>query len=670
MRTIIINTLGSELRQNPLFYLPFSTEQFLWMEKPLNIIEECVEDLCGYNESQHTHQGCHIVVLISLASYKLACYEKPRTAIKQSMFAYLNTKLLHPLVQDRKQQVAGVSVVFVLTQPMEGTCGIPTEDIELHVLGIDPEDDNIESIKLSDDNGGQTIDLTEPFANILNDHRKGRENAKNHSLSPEKHSGLNSLRRAVSEKLKQLQTCKYLLPGDETWHTLPVEQMEYRMLTDDWDIFCLDIQLNLSEHLQANLNSDTVWQLKLTPHDPQVLRERIKLAIRRVRYLRQNTPKLSFYELTQQDYSAEPDISGEIWGKLLKADHLPGITEAAQDAELEESELEAKILQEKESLGKKLRHSWLLVGKEKKRFDQYYQQLQDQYKPDVAEKHQRAILDICSESFVAWRRNLLSRKNGLPTEAKAMQMPAFDQAVHEEEIANTQRQWGEAAVAQLEDYADVREEAEEIKAECRKAYRLWPDGEFNATSKFFLYSIVLAALFVLQMLLPYVMITMRQTGVEISRYLHFSFSVLLFVSLYLIGLIIWMRALCKQLGKYTEKMFWLLQNSHLHRRQSIARAVNSYGSILPRCAFCYERLKMMQMIHEENLQRKERYNSHAKLLAKAEEWLFEMRSMLRMPEERSNEQLDVRGGINFELAPSHPKNVPYYAFLSEKWGRY
>ena len=249
-------------------------------------------------------------------------------------------------------------------------------------------------------------------------------------------------------------------------------------------------------------------------------------------------------------------------------------------------------------------------------------------------------------------------------------MPAYDGAQYEKKLDEAQRKWGTETVQQLEDYTDVRKQAEQIKAKFRKTYRLWPDGEFNATSKFCVYSAVLAGLFLLQMLLPYVGITMGQEGIALSRYMHFGASIVLFVVLYGVGVLVWMRSLCKQLHNCTMELYSLLQDSHRRRRQSIIRAVEIYGSVLPQCTLSYEELQRLRAIHEENLHRKERYNTHMQLLSKAEELLYELRTMLRLQHGTVTEDFQPVGGINYEKPPSHPENVPFYVLMSEKWGRY
>lgn len=672
MRTIIINTLGSALRQNPLFYLPFGNDRFYWMESSVDTINACVEQMCCYNDAQDVRQECHLVILVSLANYKLARYEQLRLAYKEALIAHINSKLLNPLLQDKKEQVAGVSIVFVLPQQMSGTNGIPAEDINLHILGIDPKAGQVETFALTDDNGVKTADLSDLFTNESNDYRISRQNVIDSGKSEEQSlECVRKLRSAVADKLAKMQLCKYLRPGEETPVILPMEQVEYYQPTDDWDMFSVDMQLNLCEHLQENLNSETVWALKLVPHDVQTVQQRLQLAKQRVRYLREHAPGLAFYAEDQTSQSQPVrNISGRIWQKLTEGEGLPGAKDAKLEADRSEREKQAAVEQEKRSLGKELRQAWLLIGQEKKKFEWAYDQLQKQYEPEAATRQQKQILDACSDAFVDWRREVLSRQDVFPKEATLTQLPVFDEVEHQKALSQAQQAWGEAAVSQLEDYTDVREEAEKVKADFRKAYRLWPDGEFNATSKFLIYTAVLAGLFLLQMLLPYVFITMGQEGVQLSRYLHFSLSAFVFISLYAVGLLIWMRVMCKQLHQYTMKMGDLLYKSHRRRRESIIHAVQAYGVILPNCTLCYEELEQKRVIHEENLQRRERYNTHLRLLSKADELLHELCTLLRLPDVENAGQPKVNGGIDFELAPSHPNNMPYYVFLSENWGRY
>lgn len=668
MRTIIINTLGSELRKNPLFYLPFQAEQFHWIEKDLQQVDSCAQEIAVYQSEQGQRQDYHLILLLSLAQLPSAELSNMRQVYEDMLTAYLNDHLLDSLCQDQKLPPVGVSLVYMLQERLDGEGNVEAGKELDRIFGFQEYQKELPPLVLKNRNGDAVVDFSvffqdaaSAYACNLKEQNDGKTITQDHALL--------KLREDMKSHIKSRQRCLYIPTGMDERVALNSQVIEFAPRTTEWDLCCVDLQINLCEHLQAYLDSTQIWKLELQPHDPKELHQRIQLAVARVRHLRNNAPRLNFFTL-EADEVKQQNITGDIWEKLRSKGDLPGVEKAFSDAEQQAEAREAALNAERDSLAKELKHAWLLIGREKKRFEKWYANLQADFEPGAAQKQQRAILDICADTFAEWRRKLLSRKTGLPAQAKETELPVFERASFEEEVSRAQQDWGEAAVAQLEDYTDVRQEAEQIKADFRKAYRLWPDGEFNTTSKFFVYSAVLAVLFLLQMLLPYMTITMGQPGFEISRFVHLLLSLLLFAGLYLVGLLIWMRALCKQLKGYTEKMYWLWQESNFRRRKSIVRAVESYGEVLPRCALCYERLLQLQQIHEENLQRKERYNSHAKLLAKAEELLHELCSLLRMSDSATSIGVDVNGGINFELAPSHPENMPYYVFLSEKWGRF
>ena len=666
MRTIIINTLGNELRQNQLFYLPFQAEQFHWIEKPLQEIAQCSQEIVAYQSEQGQRQDYHIILLVALAQLESVELMSVRQIYIQTLQAYLNEEFLLPLCQQMQTPPTGVSVVYMLAEKNDGQGDGEMERELDRIFGFTEQMQQVPTLVMKDKNGSAVLDVTKLFDSSLVSYQASMEQQSNEPLAQADYA-LEQLRRHMLERIGALQECKYIPIGKDITVTLNCEMMEFAPLTTDWDLCCLDMQLNLSEHLQAHLNSNTIWKLDLIPHDAQTLHRRLAQAVRRVQYLQQEAPRLAFFELEQPLANlTRRDISGEIWTELLENTQLPGVEEAKLNAALQAEEQAAK---EGAKLGDKLRKAWLLIGLEKKRFDNYCRLMEEQFAPEVAQKQQKDVLDICAKVFGKWRREVLNRKEKFPTEPKAVQMPVFDGSMYEQELDEAQKKWGAATVRQLEDYEDVRQQAEQIKADFRKEYRLWPDGNLNATTKFCIYSLVLAILFLIQMMVPYVGITMGQSGAALSRYAHFATSVLLFVGLYGVGVLFWLRGMCKRLHKHTTAMYFLLQDSHRRRRESIAQAVEIYGSVLPQCTISYEQLQWMRLIHEENLQRKERYNTHMQLLSKAEELLYELRTLLRMQGEMTVEMPRVSGGIDYEKPPSHPDNVPYYVFMSEKWGR-
>jgi hypothetical protein len=171
------------------------------------------------------------------------------------------------------------------------------------------------------------------------------------------------------------------------------------------------------------------------------------------------------------------------------------------------------------------------------------------------------------------------------------------------------------------------------------------------------------------MILPFVGITVKTASAQLSGYIHLGVSIAVFAGLYALGVVIWLRMLCSRVGKHSQSLFELLQQTHLRRRQSIMDAVETYGKRLPACMIEYENLKRLERIYAANLLRKSHYHTHVQILDKAEEILLEMHTLLRLPKDVDVEDDNpLKGQINYQCAPSDPANVPYYIFLSEKWG--
>ena len=143
----------------------------------------------------------------------------------------------------------------------------------------------------------------------------------------------------------------------------------------------------------------------------------------------------------------------------------------------------------------------------------------------------------------------------------------------------------------------------------------------------------------------------------------------MFAGLYAVGAVIWLRVLCERLSEYTQELYEVLQKTHRRRRQSIIDAVETYGSRLPECMIQYDRLKKQEQLYAMNLLRKKHFHTHAQILQKAEEVLLEMHTLLQLPiDNTETDEAKTNKQLEYQCAPSDPKNVPLYIFLSEKWG--
>ena len=667
MRTVIINTLDSELRQTPLLYLPFREDQFLWLEEPMATIENAAEAICIHSYNQGKIQDYHLVVLVSLAHYPYAKERQLRDKYKALLFMHLNTKLLLPLAEAHNLPPKAVSVVFLVPRMSDGTGGVP-QGRELDViLGFHEENSKIEQLVLTADDG-TTLELTEHFQHLLHDYGVSKENELSYSGSTDREYALKSFRSALEQTIKDKQRCRYIPVGQEAYREIPAEQLEFAPKTNSWDMFCVDLQMNLSDHL-VDAAFGTNWRLQLQAHDDMAIQEAVSLALQRVRYLRNGAPQESYYPLNYQPatFGAEK-LPNDMWKALMEKTDLPGIAELKAFMG-EEMDLSVDASAEDVTLPDgKLRNAWLLFGRQKKLFEKQCAILEEQFDTEKAQAQQKTVLDTCAQRFKEWRVKVLSRIAEPAEAASEIQMPNFDRQKVEAELADAQQAYGRVCVDKLEDYDDFLQEAEQIKAEARKICRLWPGDSAAPTRRFFVFSAVLGVCFLVLMLLPYILIALGQENVKLAQYLSVPVNLCIFAGLYLAGILWWMRALCRELAECTRKMYKLLQRSHARRRMSIMQTICAYGQELPRCTICYENLQHLQTVHEDNLRRKRHFHTHMRILDKAEELLVEMHTLLRLNIDNSKKDITSKKQVNYQCAPSAPENVPCYIFLSKKWG--
>ena len=663
MRTIIINTLGSELRHEPLFYLPFQESQLLWLDESINGIHTCPEQIAAYQADQLKIQDYHLVVLVSTADYPDAQFDRICSLYKKLLFAHINESILLPLAQTWQIPPAAVSVVYVLKELSDGEGGMAVGKEYDAIFGFDALQAPVQSLRIVPTNGGEPLVMDRMFADAMSDYTNALAFQADAIAQFDPEHALSTLREGITEKVTLLQQCAYTLPGHTEKLQLSVEKLDYFPLTSRWDLLSLDLQINLSEHLAQQCRDTGSLSLRLTPHDERTLRKRVSLARERVQYLREKAPRETFYPLKNQPrVSNIGSLSAQIWADLLaQKGTLPGVTEAHALSENTDEEAVPLL--------KKPYHAWLLIGAEKKQFEQLCQTLENEYNADAAEAQQATIFDTCAKVFTSWRKKALSMKPALPESDSESEIPMFDATKAKADLAAAQQEFGKICAEQLDDYLDVRKEAEELKARFRKVYRLWPGDGCSATKHFWIYSIILAVAFLLQMMLPYLGLTMGTEGFAVSRYVHFGLSLGLFAGLYLAGLLLWMGALCRQLHALTVQMHELLLRSSQRRRDSIAAVVDAYGRVLPNCTIHYEQLKELEYIHRTNLTRKDRYNTHIDILDKAEAALNKLHTQLRIPEDPVLMDRPAAGaGIDYQKSPSHPDNVSFYVLLSEKWG--
>lgn len=673
MRTIIINTLGRELTKNPLFFLPFREDHMFWLERDLSGIDACAEEISAICNDQIKRQDYRLVVLADPVSFYQGEVAIARECYKKLILASLNRKLLAPLVRQSNLIPRSVTVVFLISHQEDGDKGIHADEVVDRVFGIGPQDQPIQSLRLTRVLPGgnlEYLDVTDLFSTALSDHSSKMElrRAAGQSLTDEVVFG--DLRSALNDDLRALQICSYVPAGGTSEINLPIRVLEFIPKTTVPQLIWADLQLDLCDYLADQVrhpNADA--ELQLPTHTQEDLEKRIFRAGQRVELLMHRAPRQSYYPLKNQPRQSDSaGLAGKIWEGLAKEAHrLPGIIDACPE------EYAANIPGKKAKAqrpSEKLNLAWFHVGKAAAEFQKECDKLESEYNQEFVEEQQQAVLDICAQEFRSARSSSLRQSISLPPEPTEPTQPELDADKLRQELVRSQQECTRFTADKLADYSDVRQEAEVIKARFRKASRFWSPDSGSANTQFFqVYSVVMALLFLAQIMLPYIGITLGQSGVELDRYVHFLLSVAVFAGLYCIGLLVWLRGLCDELNAYTEDMSMLIWKSARRRAESITAAVDAYSGLLPKCMALNEDLRELEYIHAVNETRKEHYNAHMETLKKADELLQELATQLQLPDRDQHIEPEfISRGMDYHLPPSHGRNLPYYTLLSDEWG--
>lgn len=668
MRTIIINTLGRELPRQKLFFLPFRDDQMFWMDQDMGLIGACAEKIERLSISRDKRQDYRLIVLADLAGFESVDKQLVRECYQQLLRGYLNYTLIEPLARQRHLPPQQVTVIFVVTRKTLGSGNVQPERVLDYVLGLDTQAQPFQKLVLTRARPAGTmeqLDISGMFAGQLRAHNAAMPEKTDESVL---RSTLKIFRQALENRLRDLQKCSYTPDGSDSTQQIPLEGVEFFPQCSGPELVWADLQLNLSGFLadQVTAGRGKTVSLELTAHTDEELAFLIARGTQRIRCLLTQAPGQTYYPLENGNNTTTQGLYDRIWTALLEQEELlPGVREA----KLHSEEPDAP---ENEKLHQKLRRAWLRVDVEKKQFRQLCDQLEQEYNADTAEKQQQAILDICAEEFRRWRSGVLERQLLLPEEPTATVQPELETQELEDRLREAQTVCGRMAAEKLEDYVDLRRQAEVVKADCRKTVKFWAPDCGNANTRYFrIYSIVLAALFLLQMLVPYIGITLGQSGVELSRYVHFLASAAVFAVLYMVGLLLWLRQLCKDIHSYSDRINDLIYDSSIRRRDSIEAVVRAYGEALPQCTILHEDLRQLRQIHEINCSRKARYNTHMNKLKLADELLREMDTRLQLPAPDMSllqRRERVQNGIDYQRPPSDSRNIPYYMLLSEEWG--
>ncbi len=176
---------------------------------------------------------------------------------------------------------------------------------------------------------------------------------------------------------------------------------------------------------------------------------------------------------------------------------------------------------------------------------------------------------------------------------------------------------------------------------------------------------MLAAMGLSSMILPFFLISGQASDLKLSRVAAYLINAGVFLTLYAVGFMIWLRKLSKDIRDLRGQLEVLIIKSAQERRESVLQAIATYTRDLPSCLIKQLNYNVMVKTNEENMQASQKYEQHMRLLKDACKEIQDVRTALRaqgfsVVGEPSHRALDLL------RAPYDPANQELYMLFAER----
>lgn len=704
MRTIILNTLGEELRPDPLFFMPFREEELLWIHLDPERLSEGAEEIAGRLRQHSTMQNYHLVYLADLALFSGTEYENMRASVQDLLSAYFCHVVLKPLASMQAALPVMVSSIFLYSGHIPGERGIPNEELYPVIFRMEELTPESEKLTAAWMRNGEThqLDCSDLFAAAWADFRKpyeepakgerrssggtekkpdalirkGTDPAADYQKTKKEENLVwrrKHLRDNIREQIRFMQ--HYRLPRGGKLEPLELDPNRFLFPVDEdvLELVMIDLQINLSRMIEATRGwrgRGALPSFEIQTHTQEEIADVFHLAELRLAYLTSHIPSQRYFPLDPAKRAVNTNgVEAQIREQLFaRHGDLLGVRAALS----EEKEANAA-----DGLTGRMKQAWFRLGKERELFLSLFGVLREQYDEEYIKKEQEDVLDTCLDTFRSWRKQTLdAMRTSLPLEKEATETVMPELSVQDDQIQDAldenQAAFTRAAADHLESYEDVRAEGITIRTEFDQRSRFWsPDALTRNLPNFRVFSGVMAVIFVVLMILPYALIEAGTVGHGVSRFVVFAVSLACFFVLYALGLLHWLRQMCARLHECSVMMADLLSQSRERRAESVREQIKVYGELLPECICLSEQQNYLAMIDGLNRTRESSRIRHERLLKKALERVEYLRTALKIPVPKGElAQAEIRRlDLNLNAAPYEEKNREIYLFFVDPVGK-
>lgn len=696
MRSVIINTLGAAYSRKDVYFLAFDPDKILWLTAEPDRLHEGVQMILEDRQRRTELDDYQLFVLLNADGFEDAAYDDHAERIIKVLRAWTVEQLLRPLDEAAAAPVSA-TVMIVRSGHRDNATAELTDYCDM--LHLDPAQlpEKLTLPYTGPDGSEHALDLTQMFSETMDtisqvQAAKGKNAVRvqtqkvsgrleveadgtQECTPPPETSAAAKLREtaefAIRRRIEEAQSFHLARASKQV---MQIRTLDFRTELQDKRAISADLQLNLARLLH---NADTQGlpdAENVRCHTPKELAQLLANAEQTLKEQRDPTelPTL-YYKLNDSVFSEDDaaDLQHEVCVRLQsEAKDVPGVKKALK--ELNEYVPEAEDLPQPVNrpgffsrLFDRLCGGMISVAKERQYFRERYADLQKEYDRERVLSDQRTVLDICAGSYNGWRTEERRKKVPYVSKPTEIRRPVLEKE-KTDELTHARERCAEGILSQLSDYADVRRQAAQLQTQFRQIGRLWSDdNRLQSTKYFFRFSVVMGVIFVILMLLPFFLIGGQATDLKLSRFVAYLINSAVFVVLYAVGFLIWLRKLAKEIRVLRSQLQQLIEQSAEERRQSVLRAIQMYTKELPACIIRQLNYSAMEQTDRRNAAIDRKYGQHMQYLSDAIEEISDVRTALR------TQGFDVTGKaekrtLDLTRPPYDPANRELYLLFSER----
>lgn len=691
MRTVVVNTTGKEIDEKNLVFSVHEENRLFWIRHGIDEMDPVAGEVSLLLENQSDRDEFQIIVLVDMNDFPRSSIGTVRAVDQKFLTAWFNTKFYLPLAEKEKKLFRGVSEFFLCSEKTDGEYGNTEENVYKNVFFL--QEAPAAGYRVFFETGAGKTDVSAFFAPEIDAFRAAMEKTVRRAEKKElPFAGLSAgeqkplyvesevsrrkadreqkdlqnqcvadFDHAVREKIEKNSRCYYTGDNDATQKEIRITAHEVTVSSDDRRRSCFDFCLNLSRFILELNETEGAGDLPVfrpVRHSEKELGELFGKNLAALSGLKKEIYHQKYYSFSPIPAEFSGLAKGEVEKRL--SEDCKGVfgVEYAQDdtkGEIRPSE--------------PLKKACFFLKNEKKRFFALYAEMQSHYRSETLDREQKAITTACTEGLKKWRNDAKNRDAGEgPAELSEQERPVYSPKDCAEKITAIQKKCTEKSLRMFEEYDDVRCEAAKIRSRFETVVNIWdPQDEPKKLPKFYRFSLLMAGIAVLILMVPYLAVELQKIGTGIPFAFSLLFNLAAFAVLYGIGFFLWTRSLSRRAHRETTALWMLVFESGKKRVQSIRDMLDVYETGYPALLAISLEDEKNRATDSKNALRAKCYACHAQLIEKYKGEVKALLDSLKLTVYPAEDGGEPTASLDLSEPPRGPHNRKlYYSYLFEE----